>query len=75
MQRNLNGIKTLFDDILVKPHLIQQVNLFTKTSQGKMDRTRTERMLRYLYPPLSGDSSPRQSGSIALNANCHGSKP
>jgi hypothetical protein len=75
MQRNLNGIKTLFDDILVNSHLITLINLFTRTSQSKMERARRERMLRHLHPRLSGDSNPRQSGSIALNANCHGSKP
>ena len=44
MQRDLNDIKTLFDDFLVNLHFITKYHFIHQDPQDKIERARSERM-------------------------------
>jgi len=52
MQRDLNDIKTLFDDFLVNSHFIMKYHSIHQDPQDKMERASSERMLRCYFPHI-----------------------
>jgi hypothetical protein len=74
MQRDLNDIKTLFDDFLVNLHLITSYQFIHQdpTEQNGTCEERTYVVMA--FPSHSGDLHPRQNGLTALNASYHGSR-
>jgi hypothetical protein len=55
MQRDLNDIKTLFDDILVNFHLVVRCQVIHQDPTGQNGTCEEGTYVAILFPPHSGD--------------------